>query len=406
MSAALNRAAPTAIFSPLTACIAATLVISSLTAVAAAQSALEGPEQRAAQLVEVGLGEARAGQFKDAAIRFEQALKLFPHPEIAHNLARAQQELKLFVEAISSFRQALKMDPEYIYAADARERITSIDQALRKTHAVVTFTANTPGITFDVSDSETPVLTHRPTPTEVYLPAGVSLRIDAKLQGFLPSRMTRTFAAGEESNVELVLRPLPKKGFLSVRTGKESRPVWLDDVSIGQTPIEGLPVVEGTHSVRVGAPPNDVHRQEVNIVAGEDTRVSVAEILGDNDASVWSDREVIGLSLAGSGGLGVIIGIPLFVLASERAYDARTASQMTPSDTSSLEDLDAEYHRVRGQARALEAGAWLSTLLGVGLASAGLVLFYLEEEGEDVTTWVPQVGATSGGVSFGASISF
>ena len=271
MSTALNRAAPTTTYGPLTVCIAVTIVMVSLTTVAAAQSSQDGPEQRAAQLVERGLGEARAGKFKDAAVRFEQALKLFPHPEIAHNLARAQQELRLFVEAISSFRQALKMDPEYIYAADARERITAIDQALRKTHAVVTFTANTPGITFDVSDSEAPVLTHRPTPTEVYLPAGVSLRVDAKLQGFLPSTTTRTFTAGEESNVELVLRPLPKKGFLSVRAGKESRPVWLDDVSIGETPIEGLAVVEGTHAVRVGAAPNDVYRQEVSIVAGEET---------------------------------------------------------------------------------------------------------------------------------------
>ena len=92
------------------------------------------------------------------------------------------------------------------------------------------------------------------------------------------------------------------------------------------------------------------------------------------------------------------------MLASERAADARLLSQATPSGTTTLEDLDDDYREVRREARSLEAGAWVGTLLGAGLVGAELALLFIDEE--QCTVLVPHLVAKPNGLTLGATLSF
>ena len=99
---------------------------------------------QAGSLVEQGLTLARKGQFRKAADLFERAVKLNPDPTILHSLARAREEMGEHALAFETFRQALELDPQYIYAQDARDRMAFLERLLMSTHGRVRVTS-TPG---------------------------------------------------------------------------------------------------------------------------------------------------------------------------------------------------------------------------------------------------------------------
>ena len=108
--------------------VRALVVAVAMTFVAPGASWAQADAQReeAGELVEQGLGHARAGEFEQAADKFAAALRLYPHPEIMHNMARAQEELGNLTEAHNYFLKALEMDPSYTFAEEARSRVGQI----------------------------------------------------------------------------------------------------------------------------------------------------------------------------------------------------------------------------------------------------------------------------------------
>ena len=88
----------------------------------------------AAERVEVGLRQARAGHFREAIDSFEAALKFYPSPEIMHSLARSHEELGNLAEAHGWFQKALETKADYVYSEDARSRLKAIELGLKATH--------------------------------------------------------------------------------------------------------------------------------------------------------------------------------------------------------------------------------------------------------------------------------
>ncbi|MDP6944179.1 MAG: PEGA domain-containing protein, partial [Myxococcota bacterium] len=217
---------------------------------ATAQDSEEAQKVEAQKLVEAGLKDARAKRFEAAAERFVEALKLYPHPEIAHNLARAQQELGQLVDAIGSFKRALEMDATYTYAEDARTRISALDAELKKTHGVLTIRSTPDGVGITIFVDGVPFAQHLTTPVTRYVPAGPYV-VRGVRPGFMDGEQGGQIAAGADEAIDMLLKPTPKKGFLTITSDVQGAEIYLDDVRVGVTPLEGHPVAAGQHAVRV-----------------------------------------------------------------------------------------------------------------------------------------------------------
>ncbi|MCB9727655.1 MAG: PEGA domain-containing protein [Deltaproteobacteria bacterium] len=360
-------------------------------------------------LVEEGLEMARAGRFAEAATRFDQAFKLYPHPEILHNLARAHEELGQRVTALGEFRRALEMDPEYTFAADARKRVVALQAKLRETHGLVRVTS-TPSaqvqLRFTV-DGE-PLETHAVAPAELWVPAG-RLRVSGTRPGFVDGDAEVDVTAGAELTVELVLPPMARKGFIAVVAPVEGAAVTIDGSPAGSTPLSAVPIEEGEHVVRVESAGRHPFEERVLVVADRETAVrALMEPLEPPapPAMVGGPRPTLGVAFIG-GGVGVaILGAVMHGLAFSNANDAGAVVN-DPTTTSD----DERFQTLETRAEREQTVAFIS--YGVGAAAVGVGIYFLmrkphaRSEGEVATPRLaPVIAPTRGGVGLGARLSF
>ena len=377
----------------------------------------EGAQHAEAQaLVETGLKHARAGRFEVAVEHFDKAIKLYPHPEIAHNLARAHQELGNKIAAIGAFKRALEMDASYTYADDARQRITRLDSELRKTHGVLTMSSAPEAVGLRLLTGEELFEDHLMTPVTRYVPAG-PLTVQASKAGFLDATMTVELAAGETKAVELVLRPVPKKGFLTVTADVIGAEVFVDGAKVGVTPLEGHAVSAGQHVVRLVAEGRDAYEASVTVMPNMEQRVSATLPYpgGAEAAGEGSSYGVLGGVLLGTGGAAAIVATALWVLAVDKGVEAQqwAAGGINDHTTNSEISYDHQvstWSRLDRTAYEYNAGAVVTTIASGALIGTGLLLLLLPSGGEeseaDAVTWSPFVTPGPDGVGVGALVRF
>lgn len=387
----------------ITALVVALLALSTLGFTASAQSPEDAQHAEAQSLVEAGLKDARAGNFAAAVARFDQALKLYPHPEIAHNLARAQQELGQLASAIATFKRALDMDASYTYAADARARITALDVTLRESHGVLTVrsTPDAVGVTILVDGKV--FADHLMTPVTRYVPAGPYVLKGTKA-AFLEAELTGEITQGAESAVDLVLRPVPKKGFITVTADAAGAEVFIDGERVGVTPLEGHAVAAGQHAIRISAEGRVDYKGSVDVAPNTEQRVSATLPTIEEVEAGDSSMGLIGGVLLGSAGGTAIIATTLWIFAANKAEDAKKYSAGMP-------DANGEaWEQSKASAEQLEAGAWVSAIATLGLLGTGITLLVLapsdDAEASESTTWAPVIAPTQGGVAVGATVRF
>ena len=357
-------------------------------------SADEGQHAQAQSLVAEGLKDARAKRFEAAAKNFDAAFKLFPHADISHNLGRALEELGRSVEAIDAFKRALDMDASYKYAADARERITTLDLKLRETHGVVTIRSTPDAVSVAIDVDGKPFASHLSSPVTRYIPAGAFV-VRAEKVGFVNVEEHAEVAAGVESIIDLVLRPVPKKGFLTVTADAEGAQVFVDGALVGTAPVEGHALSAGRHALKVSAPGRLPFEASVDVRPNAEERVGATLALaeldeGDASLGLW------GGVLLGSGGGVAVVATTLWIFAANKAEEARTASD------------DETWKAAANSAQSLEAGAWVSASAALGLIGTGAALLILSAQDDDGASaqWAPLVAPVDEGMSFGALVRF
>ena len=74
-----------------------------------------------------------------------------------------------------------------------------------------------------------------------WAPAG-ELSLEGRKDGFLDARRSITVEAGAERSVELVLRPVARKGFLVLSVSIVGARVFLDDMEVGVTPLAPMAI--------------------------------------------------------------------------------------------------------------------------------------------------------------------
>lgn len=403
--------------SRLGAALAAAVVL--VTPMRADADELDSGRERAAALVAEGVELARAQDFRAAIPKFEEANRLFPHPEIQHSLARAHEEIGQLRTAHHWFSLALRQD--YTYAADARERLARIETELRKTHARLTVRATPSGVRVTMRLADGSEETNLSTPFETWAVAG-ELRISANHPEFKALTRELVLARGEDRTVNLVLEPLPKQGFFQVIASVPGAKVLLNEVLVGTLPMQSVTYPAGVYELQVSAKGYETHRRQVAIEPDALTQVTVALEPREADAVVVAPPPVeppsgpptwIGPTLVGLGVAAGVVGAVLHAEAHRINGEANDIPVPTPPDPIDLE-AEARYERLFQNATDHQTMAIGSYIGGGALVLVGVILIATAADddaadaaGMDAAAqWTPTVGVSGESATGGVLVRF
>ena len=397
----------------LTLSLALTLVVASAS-IDPSTARASSPEDQASALVEEGLTHARSGNFSRAAELFAAAVKLHPDPTILHSLARAREEMGHHAQAFETFAKALDLDPNYLYADDARERMAFLEGLLKTTHARLKITSVPQGSEIALHSESGPLVEHVTTPFRTWAPAG-TLRLSAQRDGYRDGALSLTVEAGESRDVEMILQRVARKGILVLVSSVPGAQVFVDGELRGVTPVEPMSLEEGSHAIRLmaeGRPPVEL----------------IALVQADNETRLMARFEsaarpisALGPTLMGAGAVAAIGGIAMHVFAFEAAEAANKKYAQVELHNELNEGVAAA--EASDEARALESDAKLDEAIayvGYGLAAAlvGAGTWVMVSERSDKSAsgaqdlaetqshWAPWVRPTGNGLFAGARMSF
>lgn len=372
----------------------------------AAHAVSDQDRQRAEELIQEGLTLARNKKFRDAIPKFEEALKLYPHPETRHNLGRAHEELGELKQAHEYFSQALKED--YQFAADGRQRLMRIETELRKSYARVTVrtTPSQVNVVLEFPSGETE--THVTTPFQSWVPAGRT-RVVGTNPSFKTAEQALDLAAGEDREVSLVLIPLPKQGFLQVNVSQPGATISVSGRVAGKSPLAGLPWEVGVWELEVKLRGFKPYTETIVVNQDSVTSVNVnlqAEQEGGPEEPSAGVAPWVGWTLVGT---GVVAGGVAAYLQWGKAFPLQ--KEADGIETGSAE-LNARYNRLHQKSLDYQLAAQITTVVAVGLVGTGIYLLVAEAPPDDApkTTstprFLPSVAVTPDGGFVGGSISF
>lgn len=124
---------------------------------------------------------------------------------------------------------------------------------------------------------------------------------------FKTGEQSLDLAAGEDREINVVLVPLPKQGFLQVSVNQPGATISLSGRVAGKSPLAGLAWEVGVYELEVKLRGYQTHRAQ--IVINEDTvsSINIALLLGAGGDTAGSGVDpVIGWTLLGS---GVALGV-------------------------------------------------------------------------------------------------
>lgn len=387
------------------------------TSAAAAPSA---DTDQAGGLVERGLTFARKGQFTKAAELFERAVKLNPDPTILHSLARAREEMGSHALAFETFRQALELDPQYIYAQDARDRMAFLERLLKSTHARIRVTSTPGGADVHVQTPSGSEDARLITPFSYWAPAG-ELNLEGRKDGFMDASHSITVKPGTEESVELVLRPVAKKGFLVINISRTGARIFLDDKEIGRSPLEPMAIEAGPHAIRVETDSYEPIERSTLVIADKESLIVID--FNNPGAGVLSvPKGPWGPVLLGSGAMALVGGIVMHLSAISIAADSRDKSAQATAHSEANESTAAaqaqkEWGELRDEAHTNETIAFIG--YGVSAALIGFGAYMVKgpsraKSGDPVdasyespsVSWTPVVIPSHDGLYAGTLVSF
>ncbi len=374
--------------------LSAVLMVMLALHVSPSAEAADPNRDQAEKLVTEGLGFARAGNFAAAKSKFEEAVRLWPHPDIQHNLARAHHKLGEYKSAARYYELAIaKGGNEFSHRKDAQKYRDEVLGELRKTHALLTVIA-TPSsancvVKWDDESEDFPYANF-----STWVKAG-EVRIEGKAPGYKTTPMDLDLSPGEERTIQLQLGLLPKKGYLQVTVNVPGAKVFLNDTLIGKAPMKAVTQDAGIYNLSVKAKGYKAHKQEVIIDSVTPSDVYVV-LVASGDGSVTSTgdggppgtKTWVGVGLTTLGvGAGVVGGLVLGpVLAKDNSLQGEA------------------FERAQTE----EKIGWSLVGGAAALIGAGIVLIAIDEgDGpSSAASFTPELSLTPDHVSVGGTLRF
>lgn len=241
-----------------------------------------------------GTSFVQKSQWAEAIASFERASEIAPHAVTTYNLGACERAIGHFTTAYGHFKRALAQHA----ASGGKELSTSL---LTETKAFldeldtilvrVTMHVEPEGASLSVdgrpleaadATAEPPLLTPSrraapgaPPPARrfaVLLDPGAHVFVFAR-KGFANSVVTRSYRAGERSQLELSLDLLPAT--LHIGSNRPRAVVSIDGIDVGVAPAE-LERPAGQHEVVVREPGYSPYVTRVSLSPGEETRLDAA----------------------------------------------------------------------------------------------------------------------------------
>jgi len=346
------------------------------TAAIAPAYAADDDRQRAEKLIQEGLNLARSKQFREAIPKFEAALKLYPHPETQHNLGRAHEELGELDKAYDYFAKALQQD--YVFAADGRTRLARIEAELRKTNGRLTVRTTPSVVTVLMIFPNGKEDTRVSSPFQAWVPAGRTKLVSSN-PSFKTSEQTLDLVPGEDRELNIVLVPLAKKGFVQVSVNVAGATISLSGEVLGQSPLASTPWDEGVYDLEVKLKGYVTHRESVIVKPDSVVSVNVAlrpdassppEVVDDPTGGVpsWIGWTLLGTGIAAG-------GVATYLQFGKAKPLEREANALDP-----IPETQDEYDRLRNRALKYQTSAIVTGITGGVLAATGLYLLLAESE--------------------------
>jgi hypothetical protein len=354
------------------------------------------PVEEAAQLVEEGTAQFQARNFAEAAILFQRAYNLDPHPVLLFNLARATQEMRDLPGARGTFGRVMDTtdDPAIIQAC--RDRIAQIDEELRgQGYDPETLTSA------DYVPRGTLVISSEPAGAEVILQGSSlgttplragqinqgSYQMRLMLDGYHPIDTQVDIRGGGETNRSFTLQARtaleeyvpPEPGYLTVNSPQASMDVYIDGQRYSVTPLIRAPLAPGGYEVVISALGWEPYATRIQVQSGQTIVVNaqMAPVGGYRTTTTRSSTGA-GNGLLAAGGVltatGAVFGI--FALGSAARYNDRLS--------------DPTRGTLRNQARTQALISDISIGTGAALLVTGLVLRLVQKD----TDTLPRPDAT------------
>ena len=356
-------------------------------------------------------------RFDEAAILFQEAFNLDPHPNLLFNIGRAHEGMGDFPAALHFYRQVQEMSPAGRVRDVVTTRIQEVEAVLvEQGYDPATVTSQTyvprgtlrietepPGARVFVNNDFTGL-----TPLELPRVDEGSVQIRLTMEGFHPindvarvrGRQVTLVRHRMESRTSLDSYVPPEPGTVTIRGPERGMAVYIDDARFGFTPIEEAVLAPGSYALRIEHLGYRPYVSTLTVRSGE-TQELVAEMrregIGPEDGPTAIRRAGTVMMIVGGGVTAIGAGIGMYAWSQSQAYNNDPASP----------DRAATRDRALGAA----LGADIALGIGVGVAATGALLRFVfgkerRERDPDFDGLVLQpLGSPSGGAG-GATLQW
>ena len=260
-----------------------------------AQAQQGGDAQRLAQAASAAFD---AGNYAEAAEKYQAAITLLPHPVLYVNLSKALSALSRNRDALAACEQALATeivaDPETRAAA---ERCISRFRGERD-QLSVSLESRPPGASLRIDGRVVGT-----TPWSGRLPPG-RRQFDLSLAGHHPATRVIQGEPGQQVRLRVQLIPVGLGAVLSLVSDPPGAQVSINGEYVGPAPLRGLQLPSGAHQLELSLPGYQVLQKRIQLHEGE-TR-SLALFLGSQSGERATPWPVWGF--LGAGGVLSLLG--------------------------------------------------------------------------------------------------
>ena len=190
--------------------------------------------------LDAGRRHYEEGQFAKALDSFEQAYRLFPHPNVLYRVAECQEKLGRNKEAAVNYRKFLDQTPD----ASDRKRILGLialleERAKEQATATLIIKSDPEGATLIVNGEE-----RGKTPIELETKGG-EVNIALRLDGYETSQEKLTLEQGKTIELRYPLKKLEDPGPVEIDDPKKRSPAALAFTGVGAAALVGSGVAFG-----------------------------------------------------------------------------------------------------------------------------------------------------------------
>lgn len=257
------------------------------------QRPAESTAQKAdvAELRERGHAAMRSARPADALEAYQAVYAASHDPAMLYNMARAQQALTNYAQAVELLKRFKDEAPADLLAKVPFENL--LGEMEGRVHTL-TIRCDVPGSEVRLNDR---IVGSTPIRAPLRINSGPT-DIEVRGEGFIPFKRRLDLRGGAASTIDVDLVRADRSGILMVRSPQAGAAVSIDGAPVGQVPLE-LPLNAGQHEVVVTKDGFKPSKSRVIVVTGQRKETSIDLAGTPGLLTRWWFWTSVGVVLAG-----------------------------------------------------------------------------------------------------------